>query len=48
VAQAQTGLGPYYGSTDGSDWQEAWAQQQSRHPYLLVVSGSVGFANQPW
>lgn len=48
VAQAQTGLGPYFASTDGTDWQEAWAQQQSRHRYLLVVSGSVVFANQPW
>lgn len=48
VIRAQTGRGAYFGSTEGADWQQAWAKQLTQHPYLLVVTGSVVFANQPW
>lgn len=40
--------GAYFVSTEGTDWQAAWTQQQSDHPYLLLVSGIVTFARQPW
>jgi len=46
AASVQPG-GAYFASTEGTDWQTAWAQQRSAHPYLLLVSGSFNFARQP-
>jgi hypothetical protein len=39
---------PYLVSREGVDWQVAWTKQRSQHPYLLLVSGSAVFAQQPW
>jgi len=36
----------YFASTDGTNWQAVWTQQQSQHPYVLVLGGSVAFAQQ--
>ncbi|MGH3849008.1 MAG: hypothetical protein ACRDRT_04785, partial [Pseudonocardiaceae bacterium] len=48
VIRAQTGRGAYFGSTEGADWQQAWAKELTQRPYLLLVKGFVVFANQPW
>ena len=39
---------PYLVSREGVDWQVAWTKPRSQHHYLLLVSGSAVFAQQPW
>ena len=40
--------GIYFGSTEGTNWQEAWVKERTHHPYLLVVTGYAPFSKQPW
>jgi hypothetical protein len=40
--------GIYFGSTEGTNWQEAWVKERTHHPYLLVVTGYAIFSKQPW
>lgn len=44
----QSGLGAYFASKEGADWQVAWTKQRSQHPYVLLVGGIATFAQQPW
>jgi hypothetical protein len=40
--------GVYFGRTEGTNWQETWAGERAHHPYVLLVSASSDFAQQPW
>jgi hypothetical protein len=40
--------GIYFGSTEGTNWQEAWVKERTHHPNLLVVTGWATFSKQPW
>jgi len=40
--------GNYFGSTEGTNWQDTWAKERANHPYVLLVSASSEFAKQPW
>jgi len=40
--------GAYFGSTEGTNWQETWVRERAHHPYVLLVSAATDFAKQPW
>lgn len=40
--------GAYFGSTEGTNWQESWVRERAHHPYVLMVRGATDFATQPW
>ena len=40
--------GTYYANTEGINWQDAWKQQRTQHPYVVEVSGMVTYAGQGW
>jgi hypothetical protein len=40
--------GTYYARSEGSNWQEAWKQQATQHPYVVEVGGMVTYAGQGW
>jgi hypothetical protein len=40
--------GAYFGSTEGTNWQETWMTERAHHPYVLLVGASTDFATQPW
>jgi hypothetical protein len=44
----QHGLGSYFATTQGVDWQIDWAQQRTSHSYVVIVTGSLTFAEQRW
>lgn len=47
-ARPTCGRGPYLVLRQGPDWQSAWSGQRARHPYVVIVRGSVVFEHQPW
>lgn len=40
--------GAYFGSTEGTNWQETWVRERAHHPYVLLVGATTVFAKQPW
>jgi hypothetical protein len=40
--------GNYFASTDGSDWEDAWAEERAKYSYVLVAGSHCEFARQPW
>jgi hypothetical protein len=40
--------GAYFGSTEGTNWQETWVRERAHHPYVLLVGAATDFAKQPW
>ncbi len=45
---AQHGQGSYFATTEGVNWQDDWAPQRPDHPYVVVITGFLTFAQQPW
>lgn len=45
---AQHGLGSYFATTEGLNWQDDWARQRPEHPYVVVVTAFLTFAQQRW
>lgn len=40
--------GNYFGSTEGTNWQDTWVKERAHHSYVLLVGASSEFAKQPW